>query len=107
MNFEDTQDQMLDYSKVSQTEIFLTDAEMTKIKDEIQIALMLDFGITLDDNAGALAWIEKYAKNFSDYIHEHRDIPTMWLDETKKSQVLEMLIQAEKDGFTRQERDVA
>lgn len=75
---------------------------MTSIKNEIQVALMEDFGIPHGDKTGALDWIKKYAKDFSDYLHEHPQYTRDWSNGHKEA-VLEALIQAEEAGFPLQE----
>jgi hypothetical protein len=78
----------------------ITDAELTTIKNEIQLALMKHFDIV--DDAGALSWITKYAKDFSEYIQEHPEVAGLWRNGDKDT-ALEILIQAELNGFPHRE----
>lgn len=76
--------------------------ELTIIKDEIQIELMRDLGITPEDNEGAVEWITKYAEDFNAYIHEHSEVVKLWRVGDRES-ALQTLIQAEKKGFPHQD----
>lgn len=102
MSFEDLNQPIPDIDDKIQE---ISDVELTRIKNEIQHALMVDFGVT--DNDGARKWILKYAKDFSEYIHEHLELADMWRNEDTKQIVLQTLIQAERDGFPRKEKDAA
>lgn len=76
----------------------LSPAEWMAIKNYIQAALMADSGIVKGDIGSALAWVEQYASDFSDYLHEHPQLVLDWKG-GKTEAVLEKLTQAEKDGF--------
>lgn len=81
---------------------YLSEAEIFQIKNQIQIALMKECGIEKGDHDGALAWVKKYAKDFSDYLHEHPQLPLDWHNGNKEA-ILKILIEAEAQGFPHQD----
>lgn len=79
----------------------LSKEDILRTKNSIQVALMEDCGIERGDHVGMLAWVQKYAADFSDYLHAQPQLILDWHN-GKEDVVLEALVQAEAEGFPHQ-----
>jgi hypothetical protein len=67
-------------------------------KVAIQAKLMSLAGIDVN-NPQVRNWIESYSSTFENYTKFHPEISVMWDDESKRDEVLRILIEADGYGY--------